>query len=337
MGLQIYLLGTMQITESDGRPLPLTPTVQSLFAYLVLNRHQSHRRDVLIDVFWNGHPESKAKRCLSTALWRLHRELDNELLDTSLQGEIRFDAGEHVWIDIANFESKAAMGLAKPLAAMELADVALLEAATALYRGELLVGYYDDWVLQERERLNLLYLRCLARLMAYFRLTQNWQQGIVYGRKILQVDPLREQIHRELMLLYLESGQHPLAIQQYHQCRRILAEEMGIEPMTETTTMYHNIILRNQDAALRLTAAHRPIEMTITAAKNAATKNAATKNAATQNGATQNGAAQNGDFSQVALSAQAVEQVLQQIRQAVRELEGLHDSLLLLQQQTQIR
>jgi len=248
--LEIRLLGTMQVVRDDGNPLHLPPIVQSLFAYMVLYQYrdqqrQGYRREALANLFWSEQPEKNARRCLSTALWRLRRELDSqsdsEYLLSSVNGEIGFNFGSAHWLDIAAFEQGVRFGLATPMEEMTAAQVEALERAAKLYTGDLLEDCYQEWALRERERLNLLYLRCLGRLMGYFRHHGAYEQGVQYGKKILAVDPLREQVHRELMMIYVESGQRALALQQYELCRRTLAEELGIEPMTETQQLYEGV------------------------------------------------------------------------------------------------
>jgi DNA-binding SARP family transcriptional activator len=61
------------------------------------------------------------------------------------------------------------------------------------------------------------------------------------GRKILEVDPLREEIHREMMRLHVRSGHRALALQQYDACRQLLAAELDVEPMEETQSLYREI------------------------------------------------------------------------------------------------
>lgn len=253
--LHICLLGDMQATWDNGRQLRLPPAAEALFSYLVLFQNRSHRREVLADLFWKERPYNKARRCLSTTLWRLKRELADSVscLDTSSFGGVKFENLRLHWVDAVAFEKKAVLALSHPVSSMGDEDIIILEEATQLYRGQLLEDYYDEWVLQERERLNLLYLRCLGRLMRYHRHQRNWAKSILYGQKILLVDPLREQVHRELIQLHSENGQRSLAVQQYEFCRRILHNELGIEPMMETQAVYQHAmgqIQRSSSAAM---------------------------------------------------------------------------------------
>lgn len=242
--LQIHLFGEMQAIRSDGQALRLPPSTQTLFAYLILFHKRSHTRESLTDLFWDGIPYKNARRCLSTTLWRLKKELpqDCSCLVVSDTGTVQFAHTNRPWIDILSFEEKANYGLQMPLAQMGREEGRLLEEAISLYRGDLLDGYYDEWVLRERERLHLLYLRSLSRLMRYYGGQNQLVKGIAYGQQLLAADPLREQIHRELMLLHMRKGERSLAIQQYESCRYVLANELGIAPMQETQSLYKRLL-----------------------------------------------------------------------------------------------
>ena len=246
--LYIHLFGEMQAVQSDGRQLRLPPSTQSLFAYLILFHQRSHSRESLTNLFWEDVPYKNARRCLSTTLWRLKKELpsDADCLAVSESGNVQFAYNNNQWIDILSFEENANRGLHAPMEAMGDADAGLLEEAISLYRGDLLDGYYDEWVLRERERLHLLYLRTLSRLMRYYGGRNELAKGIDYGQRLLAVDPLREQIHRELMLLHMKNGDRSLAIQQYESCRRVLADELGIVPMPETQSLYKRLLSREE-------------------------------------------------------------------------------------------
>lgn len=251
--IRIRLLGRVQIIHEDGEPVCLPPIVENLFAYIILTQYRNQfnnglRRELLANLFWQDQPERNARRCLSTALWRLRREFqlnpNTPTLDfittTSDKVSLNFDF-DH-WLDIDQFEQSAINGLNKPLESMTPEQVTSLENAVQLYTGDLLEDCYGDWAIQERERLHLLYLRCLARLMRYYRRNGRYEECVTCGKQILHTDPLREQIHRELIMLYMENGQRGLAIHQYEMCRQTLKRELGIDPMSETQLLYAQLM-----------------------------------------------------------------------------------------------
>ena len=131
--------------------------------------------------------------------------------------------------------------LAKPLEALEAEDVQRLKRGVALYRDDMLTGFSDDWALRERELHRRRCLNALSRLMHLSVLQQDFVAAIGFAQQILDRDPLREDIHRELMRLLLISGQRALALRQFEHCRAVLRQELAIQPMRETLALYQQI------------------------------------------------------------------------------------------------
>jgi DNA-binding SARP family transcriptional activator len=247
--LRIYLFGSFQITHSNWQsPLKVPRSGQTLLAYLLLQRQRSHPRELLASLFWGDYCQERARCCLNTTLWRLRRVLEPEeiprgtYLLTTDTGEVGFNPESDYWLDVAAFEEQAGLALAKPIQAIEATDVQILKNALRLYTGELVEGLYDDWALRERERLRRLYLNSLAHLLHYHKRHGAFEESLACGQKILDQDPLREEIHREMMRLYCESGQRPLAVRQYERCCEVLATELDIPPMEETQALYTQIV-----------------------------------------------------------------------------------------------
>ena len=252
--LRICLLGVMRITH-DEWPMEtrISRTVKELLAYLTLFRQRIHAREVLAGLFWGDHSDEKARSCLSTALWRLRKVLEpgsvgrGTYLLTTPTGDIGFNGESEHWLDIEVFEHHGRKLLAKPYQSLQPGEVNQLENALGLYRGELLEGFYDEWALRERERLRSLYLHSLAHLLQYYRYCTSYNKGLACGHKILDLDPLREEIHREMMRLYYRNGQRALALRQYDNCREILEKELGVPPMEETQLLRVQIFNRSDE------------------------------------------------------------------------------------------
>jgi DNA-binding SARP family transcriptional activator len=130
----------------QGLPKPPTQKSQSLLAYLVLHRHQPQPRDRLVGLFWGDRPERRARRCLPA---------DGLIL--SDPHTVQFDPKCDLWLDAATFESQARHD-----------DIASLHSAVTLYRGDFLDGFYDDWIINERYRLETLFLEAQAQLMVCY-------------------------------------------------------------------------------------------------------------------------------------------------------------------------
>lgn len=247
--IQIHLFGNVRITTNGGSEIQLTRSNQYLLAYLVLNRGRHLTRDALVDIFWKDFASARARNCLNTALWRLRSKLDrldkpsHTYILTNHLGEVCFNNESNYWLDVEKFEEQASELLQQPVEKFRLEAAARLEKCLELYKGELLEGCYEDWALYERERLRLLYLKGWGFLMAFYQHSGAFEKAIACGQKILVLDPLREEIHRAMMRLYLQSGQRPQALQQYQVCRQVLSDELGILPMEETQLLYAQMAL----------------------------------------------------------------------------------------------
>jgi DNA-binding SARP family transcriptional activator len=243
--LRICLFGTIQVSH-DGYPIraKITPKAQTLFAYLLLCGRRYHNREILANLLWHDYTEKRARGSLNTTLWRLRRALEPEdvfqgtYILTSPTDEIGFNWESEHWLDVVVFENQAGLALSKPVSAAGFADIQRLENTLQLYTGELLEGFYDDWVIREQERLNCLYLNSLEYLMRYYHHCAEYEKSLLYGQRILAQEPIRESIHREIMRLYLETGQRALAVHQYEICREVLAKELNLPPMEETQALY---------------------------------------------------------------------------------------------------
>jgi DNA-binding SARP family transcriptional activator len=239
----------MHIEHDDWvTEIKLPRIAQTLLAYLLLTPHHFYPREVLIDLFWSDHTLQQARSCLSTALWRLRRAIEPDdipkgtyLLNTSA-GEIGFNWDSDYWLDVMSFQETVEALTRKSVQAMDTVDIKNLSARLDLWTGDLLEGFYDDWLLSERERFRQLYLDGLEHLMLVYKNQRNFKQSLSYGQRILEHDPLRESIHRDLMRIYWEAGHPTKAVRQYHVCQEILARELKITPMTETQTLYAQIL-----------------------------------------------------------------------------------------------
>jgi DNA-binding SARP family transcriptional activator len=248
--LRIRLFGSLDL-ERDGQSLARFPSrkVRDLFAYLTLNRETAHPREQLAGLFWGDSDDDKARHSLNTALWRLNGVLTDGVGDRGraqlriTPQEIGFNPVADFWLDIAEFESRCA--LADACTAPDQQAV-LFKQAVSFYTGDLLPDCYEEWCIEERERLQCLYLRALGELLKYHAKRRCFDAAIDSARRILAVDSLREEVHRELIQLYLATGQTASALRQYRVCEELLQRELAVAPMPETQAMLVQILGTNQ-------------------------------------------------------------------------------------------
>ncbi|UXY14499.1 bacterial transcriptional activator domain-containing protein [Chitiniphilus purpureus] len=247
--LHLNLFGSMSI-HLNGHPAPaltLGGRMASLLAFLALARGRFFSRSELCAVLWADRGDTVNPGAFNTTLWRLRRALEQpplaqgSVIGSDGRGGIGLLTGEALLLDIEEFQRLTGPGLAHPLEALTEADIAGLRAGVALYKADILCEFNDDWALREREKQRRTYLNAHGRLMKLAALGADHPAGIRHAQAILDCDPLREDIHRELMRLYVLAGQRALALRQFEYCRGLLKRELAIQPMPETVALYQHI------------------------------------------------------------------------------------------------
>ncbi len=117
----------------------------------------------------------------------------------------------------------------------------LLKAAVELYRGDLLEGWYQDWCLFERERLQNLNLLILDKLIAYSEDQHQYEAGLEFGDRILRLDRAHERTYQRMMRLHHLAGDRAGALRIYQRCANALQEELGVKPGLRTTQLLEQI------------------------------------------------------------------------------------------------
>jgi len=253
--LEIRLLGGFQLGR-DGRILDQLPlrAARSLFAFLVLNRERPHTRDLLAGTFWPDFDESRARRRLSQALWQTQATLGEEDEQRFLIGTpdtIRFNADADFWLDVDEF--KAALDEAAD--ADRSSEVEALTRAVDLYSGDLLAGFYDDWLFPDQDGLRTRFLTALERLADLAMARSDYETALALARRLSQENEFDEEAHRRVMRIAVLLGRHNEALRQFEECRRVLAEEMGTTPSTETLELYEATVA-DRDAGSRALPSH---------------------------------------------------------------------------------
>ncbi len=227
--LEVRLLGQFDLRIDGQRvELPSRPA-QSLFAYLVLTSGTAHRREKLAGLFWPDANESNARSNLRHALWRIRQAVGVDrrpecgmLLADNVS--ITFERQSGCWVDVLALEAGSG-------AEASLED--LLESL-AVYGGELLPGFYEDWVLLERERIKAVFDRQLQRLLEQLIAAKRWPAVLEWGERWIALGQFPEPAYRALMTAYAGLGDLSGVAGVYQRCVAAMQDELGIEPSEQT-------------------------------------------------------------------------------------------------------
>jgi DNA-binding SARP family transcriptional activator len=235
--------------------------VQELICYLLVNRREVHHRERLASLFWENQTTANSRKYLRQTLWQLQTVLDQ----TTGSGDplllvddewIQLNPAAALWLDVAELENAFRAVQPTPGAQLGLAQAEALMHAVTLYRGDLLDGWFADWCIFERERMQSMYLGALDKLLGYCEARQDYPQALQYGTTILRCDRARERTHRCLMRLHYLAGDRTRALRQYEACLAALHEELGVTPARSTQVLYEQIRADELDAGHVTATAH---------------------------------------------------------------------------------
>jgi len=232
--LRIRLLGEFSLNY-DGTPLTTisAPRLQSLLTYLILHRAAPQARSHLAFCLWPDLPEDRARANLRKQLHQLQRALPqaDQFLSADVN-TIQWRTDGPFSLDVAEFEDAASHTHSR----MDL------QRAVELYGGELVPGCYDDWIASERERLKQVLIEVLERLLQMATDAHDYRAAIGSAQRLLQIDPVREEVHRRLMNLHTLNDDRATALRAYHTCVSTLQRELGVEPGPATREAYERLL-----------------------------------------------------------------------------------------------
>lgn len=200
----------------DGEPAEFPPAAARLVAFLGLRMHAVPRTHVA-GVLWGHLPEGRAAACLRSAIWRANTVHRQTVVSCGRNGIALHPA---VQVDVGVVAATAHGQLSR---AAEPVDPGLLSA-------ELLPGWYDDWVLAERERLRLLFLEALEGMAQALLDADDVHLAIEAAVTVVAADPLREAAYAVLVEGYARAGNRGEAKRQYERCCSVLRSELNLGP-----------------------------------------------------------------------------------------------------------
>lgn len=277
--LSISLLGPLQVWL-DGQLINAsfrTRKERALLAYLALESRRSHRRDALGELFWPERPEGYARTNLRQALYGVRRALGN-LSWLSFEGQddlVRFDPQEAFELDTRHFLSHVEFTQTHLHRIAETCPVCAgrWQAAIDLYRGDFMEDIaledshsFQEWVVFQREQYFRYLLQALRSMSDYFQRQGDIEQAYKFAWRYANLAPLEEAAHRQLMSLMALGGERSAALEQYQSLRRLLQDELGVNPSAESQALYERIkagiVLDLSDQIIDLELTNLPSQLT---------------------------------------------------------------------------
>lgn len=253
--LELSLLGP-QVVALSGVPAEgfAVQKARALLYYLAIETGQAHPRESLVGLLWPEMPETAARSNLRQALANLREAIGDEQPGLSFLA-IRRDSLQ------ANPDNLPATDVATFVALLDACEThthrrpdrcascaARRRQAIQLYRGDFLAGFhlrdadpFEEWAAINRERLHRRMSAALVQQATFHEWNGALELALAMVSLQLELDPWMEEAHRERMRLLARLGRRSEALAQFDVCRRVLAEELGVEPAAETIRLYQRI------------------------------------------------------------------------------------------------
>jgi predicted ATPase/DNA-binding SARP family transcriptional activator len=234
--LVIRLLGQFDF-RLNGTPVEIpSRSAQSLLAYLVLNSGIAHRREKLAGLLWPDATEANARSYLRKALWQARKSLavgtksgEDYLLADDIS--ISFNPNADYFLDAEAMTCKSA----------ETMSIEEQIEAVSVYHGELLPGFYDDWIILERERLRAVFEHNLQVLLEQLVEEGHWAETLDWGERWIALGCVPEPAYRALMVAHAAQGNNAKVAATYERCVQSLREELGVETSEQTKVLFQQL------------------------------------------------------------------------------------------------
>ncbi|MEJ2350383.1 MAG: BTAD domain-containing putative transcriptional regulator [Anaerolineales bacterium] len=232
--LEAQLLGKFEV-RLNGQPIDLASRpAQSLLAYLLLNPNQPIRREKLAGLIWPNSTESNARSNLRHALWRVRKSFGPDA-DATMHADdltIWLQLQRADWVDTNILDTS----VQDDVSSDQLIEI------VSVYGGELLPGFYEDWVAAERERLKAVYERKMNVLVNRLVSEDQWEEVLRWGERWISLSLAPEAAYRALMVAHAGRGELGKVAEVYQRCALALEWDLEVKPSKRTEELYQTIM-----------------------------------------------------------------------------------------------
>lgn len=251
--LRIQALGTFRVwlgkKEIEDRHWQ-RGKAKELFQLFLTYHQQLISKEEIFQKLWPDQDEASCARDFKVALNAVNNALEPERKARSTPFFIKREGTAYginpdavLEFDVTQFVQWVHEGLEE--GAKEHA-ITCLEKGLKYYNGDFLAERrYEDWCINERERLLVYFLRGAEKLAQLFVRNEDYEAAIYWCEKIIERDRTWEEAYRLLMYSFYRKNNRPQAIKWYQKCCSILEDELGVSPLQPTQQMYEMILKSN--------------------------------------------------------------------------------------------
>ncbi|MFN2498394.1 MAG: tetratricopeptide repeat protein, partial [Pyrinomonadaceae bacterium] len=249
--LTVNMLGPVAILRDPSRPLAAdawtTRRARDILCFIVSRRHHRASKDTIIDTFWGETDMGAVEKNFHPTVSHIRKALNSSqpLKQNFLlyrDGDYQLNPEFSYRIDTEEFDRLLSEGENARRARKLDECVRAYEQALALYRGEFMQGSYELWVEEQRTYYREQYLRLLESLAAVAESAADWQKAMHLAQLIVREDQFREDIHCLILRAHSAMGNRGAVKEHFEGLKRILENELEVEPSAETKKLYQQLI-----------------------------------------------------------------------------------------------
>jgi ATP/maltotriose-dependent transcriptional regulator MalT/DNA-binding SARP family transcriptional activator len=249
--LAVNMLGPVEIVRDPSRPLAgdawPTRRARDILCFIVSRRHHRASKDTIIDTFWGEADFEAVEKNFHPTVSHIRKALNsNQPLKQNFllyrDGDYQLNSEFSYRIDTEVFDQLLSEGENARRARQFDECVAAYESALKLYRGEFMQGSYEPWVEEQRTYYREQYLRLLESLAGVAQGAADWPKVMQLAQLIIHDDQFREDIHCMVMRAHAAVGNRGAVKDQFEALKRLLENELGVEPSAETRKLYQQLI-----------------------------------------------------------------------------------------------
>ena len=237
------ILGCLEVSEGPRLIDIRASKLRRLLAALLIRVNEAVPAEMLVDVLWGPHPPASWGNSLQAYVSQLRKAVGASMIETRTPGYVL--AADADRIDARRFEKLVTEGRVAAAAREPATAIQLLERALSMWRGEALADFrFDAFALPEARRLEELRLVASEELIDAQLETGRHAEIVGRVRALVETSPLRERLWGQLMLALYRCGRQAEALRAFSELRRLLAEELGIEPSPELQRLESDVLLQ---------------------------------------------------------------------------------------------
>jgi len=249
--LTIRVLGPVEIFRDPSVQFAAdawtTRRARDIFCYIATSKNRRVLKEVLIEAFWPDEDLETIEKNFHPTISHIRKALNSR--QPFKQNFLIFRDGAYqlnpelsYFIDAEEFEQwivEAEKAKREKDAARQRA---ILESAHKIYRGEFMLGVYENWAEERRQFYTEQSARVVAALAKLSLSEKLWADALRYAGEALAGDPFREDMHRLMMKAFAAQGKPASVKQHFERMKKALRTELGIEPAEETKRLYVELI-----------------------------------------------------------------------------------------------